>query len=42
LTWHATIVLLFVVLVAGGLGLPFPEDLTLLGAGALARRVWCG
>ena len=37
LTWHATIVGLFVVLVAGGVGLPFPEDLTLLGAGALAQ-----
>ena len=37
MTWHATIVLLFVVLVAGGLGLPFPEDLTLLAAGALAQ-----
>ena len=28
---------LFVVLVAGGVGLPFPEELTLLAAGALAR-----
>ena len=37
MTWHATIILLFVVLVAGGVGLPFPEDLTLLGAGALAQ-----
>jgi membrane protein DedA with SNARE-associated domain len=37
LTWHATITVLFVVLVAGGVGLPFPEDLTLLGAGALAQ-----
>src|SRR4029077_574016 len=37
LTWHATIIMLFVVLVAGGVGLPFPEDLTLLGAGALAQ-----
>jgi membrane protein DedA with SNARE-associated domain len=37
LTWHATIILLFVVLVAGGVGLPLPEDLTLLGAGALAQ-----
>ena len=37
LTWHATIIVLFVVLVAGGVGLPFPEDLTLLGAGALAQ-----
>jgi len=37
LTWHATIVVLVVVLVAGGVGLPFPEDLTLLAAGALAQ-----
>jgi membrane protein DedA with SNARE-associated domain len=37
LTWHATIIVLFVVLVAGGVGLPFPEDLTLLGAGTLAQ-----
>ena len=37
MTWHATIIVLFVVLVAGGVGLPFPEDLTLLGAGALAQ-----
>jgi membrane protein DedA with SNARE-associated domain len=36
-TWHATIIVLFVVLVAGGVGLPFPEDLTLLAAGALAQ-----
>ena len=36
-TWHATIIMLFVMLVAGGVGLPFPEDLTLLGAGALAQ-----
>jgi membrane protein DedA with SNARE-associated domain len=37
LTWNATVIVLFVVLVAGGVGLPFPEDLTLLGAGALAQ-----
>ena len=37
MTWHATIVVLVVVLVAGGVGLPFPEDLTLLAAGALAQ-----
>jgi len=36
-TWHATIIVLFVALVAGGVGLPFPEDLALLGAGALAQ-----
>ena len=37
MTWHGTVIVLFVVLVAGGVGLPFPEDLTLLGAGALAQ-----
>jgi membrane protein DedA with SNARE-associated domain len=37
LTWRATIIVLFGVLVAGGVGLPFPEDLTLLAAGALAQ-----
>jgi membrane protein DedA with SNARE-associated domain len=37
LTWHVTIVLLFVVLVAGGVGLPIPEDVTLIAAGALAQ-----
>jgi membrane protein DedA with SNARE-associated domain len=37
LTWHGTVIALFVVLVAGGVGLPFPEDLTLLAAGALAK-----
>ena len=29
---------LFVLLLGGGLGLPIPEDLTLLGAGALSNR----
>jgi len=29
---------LFLLLVAGGIGLPFPEDLTLVGAGALAEQ----
>ena len=37
MTWHVTIIVLFVVLVAGGVGLPLPEDLTLLAAGALAQ-----
>lgn len=37
MTWHATIIVLFVVLVAGGVGFPFPEDLILLAAGALAQ-----
>lgn len=35
---HGTLALLFVLLIAGGLGLPFPEDLVLLTAGALAHR----
>lgn len=39
-TWQATIIGLFVLLVAGGIGLPFPEDLTLLAAGALAQPSW--
>jgi len=38
LTWHATFVGLFVLLVAGGIGFPVPEDLTLLGAGVLAHE----
>jgi membrane protein DedA with SNARE-associated domain len=29
---------LFVILVVGGVGLPFPEDITLIGAGALAHQ----
>lgn len=37
MTWDTTIIGLFAVLVAGGVGLPLPEDLTLLGAGALAQ-----
>lgn len=37
MTWHAAIIVLFGVLVAGGVGFPFPEELTLLGAGALAK-----
>jgi membrane protein DedA with SNARE-associated domain len=39
-TWHATIIGLFILLVAGGVGLPFPEDLTLVAAGALAQPNW--
>jgi hypothetical protein len=42
LTWHATIIVLYVVLVAGGVGLPFPEDLTLLGPARSRSRVCCG
>jgi membrane protein DedA with SNARE-associated domain len=37
LTWHATIIVLFAVLVGGGVGLPIPEDLSLIAAGALAQ-----
>ena len=37
MTWHATIIALVAVLVAGGIGFPLPEELTLLGAGALAQ-----
>lgn len=40
MTWHATIIGLFIFLIAGGIGLPFPEDLTLLAAGALAQPSW--
>jgi membrane protein DedA with SNARE-associated domain len=37
-SWHASLVGLFLVLVGGGIGLPIPEDLTLLAAGALAHQ----
>ena len=37
MTWDVTVIGLFVALVAGGVGFPFPEDLTLLAAGALAQ-----
>lgn len=36
--WHGTLLGLYVVLIAGGLGFPFPEDLSLMGAGILARQ----
>ena len=36
--WHGTLIGLFVALIAGGLGFPFPEDLSLMGAGMLARQ----
>jgi len=36
--WHGTLVGLFAVLIAGGLGFPFPEDLSLMGAGMLAHQ----
>jgi len=39
-TWHATIIGLFLLLIAGGIGMPLPEDLTLLAAGALAQPNW--
>ena len=38
LTWHATLLGLFLLLVAGGIGFPLPEDLTLLGGGLLAHE----
>ncbi len=38
LSWHATLVGLFLLLLGGGIGLPLPEDLTLLAAGVLARQ----
>jgi len=38
LTWQGTLTGLFLLLVSGGLGLPIPEDLTLLAAGVLANR----
>jgi membrane protein DedA with SNARE-associated domain len=36
--WRATVAGLVLVLFAGGIGFPFPEDLTLVGAGALAHQ----
>jgi membrane protein DedA with SNARE-associated domain len=36
--WHGTLLGLFAVLIAGGLGMPFPEDLSLIGAGILADQ----
>jgi membrane protein DedA with SNARE-associated domain len=36
--WHAKLLGLFLVLVGGGVGLPFPEDLTLIGAGVLVEQ----
>jgi len=38
LTWRASLLGLFVVLVGGGIGLPLPEDVTLLTAGVLAHQ----
>jgi len=35
---HGSLALMFAVLIAAGLGLPFPEDVVLLAAGALAHR----
>lgn len=40
MTSHATTIGLFLLLVAGGVGFPVPEDLTLLTAGALAQPTW--
>ncbi len=36
--WYAKVLGLFLVLVGGGIGLPFPEDLTLVGAGVLVQE----
>ncbi|TMB48984.1 MAG: DedA family protein, partial [Deltaproteobacteria bacterium] len=38
LIWQATLTGLFLLLVGGGIGLPLPEDLTLLAAGVLAHQ----
>src|SRR3989454_8638526 len=38
LIWQATLTGLFLLLAGGGLGLPLPEDLTLLAAGVLAHQ----
>lgn len=38
LAWRASLIGLFVVLVGGGIGLPLPEDVTLLAAGVLAHQ----
>ena len=38
LTWRASLIGLFFVLLGGGIGLPLPEDITLLAAGALAHQ----
>lgn len=35
---HGSLALMFVVLLAGGFGVPFPEDIVLLTAGALSHR----
>ncbi|WP_223639695.1 DedA family protein [Corallococcus sp. EGB] len=38
LLMHGSVPLIFLVLVAGGLGLPFPEDVVQLAAGVLSHR----
>jgi len=38
LTWQASLIGLFLALLGGGIGLPLPEDITLLAAGVLARQ----
>ena len=38
LVWKGTHAGLFLLLVGGGVGLPLPEDLTLLAAGVLAHQ----
>jgi membrane protein DedA with SNARE-associated domain len=36
--WHGTLLGLFAALVAGGVGMPLPEDVSLIGAGLLAHE----
>jgi membrane protein DedA with SNARE-associated domain len=38
MTGHAKLLGLFLALIAGGVGLPIPEDITLIGAGVLAEQ----
>jgi len=38
LTWRASLIGLFLILLGGGVGLPLSEDLTLLAAGVLAHQ----
>lgn len=38
LAGHGSLLLIFVLLVAGGMGAPFPEEIVVISAGALAHR----
>jgi membrane protein DedA with SNARE-associated domain len=40
--WHTKLLGLYFVLVGGGIGLPFPEDVTLIGAGVLVEQRMLG